>query len=116
MDAAGPGAASDGARPALSGAVAQRALFSLQEAVEVVLQFIEQTACEEEEERAAAAAAAASGSGGGSAAAAPRRPLLLAALRALARCACTRRGAGWRGRIRLQIPCSRSIGLRSLAP
>lgn len=86
MDAAGPGgaAATNAARPVLSGAVAQRALFSLQEAVEVVLQFIEQTTCEEEEEQAAAAAA-----GGAVGGASPlRRALLLAALRALARCAC----------------------------
>ena len=75
----------DGSAPiaALSDAVAQRALFSLQEAVEVVLQFIEQT-CEEMQEEQEAAEAGATAAG---AAALVRRALLLAALRALARCA-----------------------------
>lgn len=70
-----------GPSAALSDAVAQRALFSLQEAVEVVLQFIEQTCEVAAEEQEAAGAGAAAG-----AAALVRRALLLAALRALARC------------------------------
>lgn len=77
LDAGGPAAA-------LSDAVAQRALFSLQEAVEVVLQFIEQT-CEEVQEEQEAAGAAGEAAAGGTAALVPRA-LLLAALRALARC------------------------------
>jgi len=73
--------------PVLSDAVAQRALSSLQEAAEVVLQFVEQSAvdltCADEEAmpgstEGAAAAAAAAG-------AIVRRVLLLAALRVLAR-------------------------------
>ncbi|KAL4448249.1 hypothetical protein ABPG75_005468 [Micractinium tetrahymenae] len=66
--------------PALSPAVAQRALFSLQEAVEVVLQFIEQTVAETVAE-AAAEEEGAGRAGGGDV----RHVLLLAALRVLAR-------------------------------
>lgn len=69
----------------LSPAVAQRALFSLQEGVEVVLQFIEQTVAEEAAEAEAGGQA---GVGGG-----VRHALLLAALRALARCGTFKRWA-----------------------
>lgn len=66
-----------GAAATLSPAVAQRALFSLQEAVEVVLQFIEQTVAED-----AAEAEGDAQVGGGDGV---RHALLLAALRVLAR-------------------------------
>ena len=103
LDEGGPAAA-------LSDAVAQRALFSLQEAVEVVLQFIEQTCEEVQEEQEAAGAAGAASTGG--TAALVRRALLLAALRALARCGGTACWGveqewlklalnGWNGRIGL---------------
>ncbi|PRW45088.1 Neurochondrin family isoform 2 [Chlorella sorokiniana] len=88
------------ATAALSDAVAQRALFSLQEAVEVVLQFIEQT-CEEvaEEEQQAEEV----GMTAGATAALVRRSLLLAALRALARF-CAEVPEAFGGRLRPLLP------------
>ena len=81
LDGGSPAAA---AGPVLSGAVAQRALHSLQEAVEVALQFLEQQA-----------PAQADAGPGTSPDAGPsdllRCALLVAALRALARC-----GGEWR--------------------
>lgn len=72
---------SGAAAPALSPGVAQRALFSLQEAAEVVLQFVEQTAGEEEEEEE-------EGSSGGTVGSLVRHALLVAALRVVARWGC----------------------------
>lgn len=66
--------AAAGGSAVLSDAVAQRALFSLQEAAEVLIQYIEQQLCEAEEQGERLTSSAV------------RQALLLAALRAVSRC------------------------------
>ena len=90
---AAAGGGGGGAPPALSDAVATRALFSLQEAVETVLQFVEQTAGEEEEAAAQQ----------GSASSGVRHALLLAAVRVLGRF-CAEVPEAFGGRLRPLLP------------
>ena len=94
---------SGAAAPALSPGVAQRALFSLQEAAEVVLQFVEQTAGEREEEEEE------EGSSGGTVGSLVRHALLVAALRVVARWGCL--GGDARATAKHNTVCSSELRL-----